>query len=183
MLWAVQHEWPSGARFTFNCYCHWATLVISAVDGIGHFLYIKEGVTQVYPLEMGAYGLGILPLIRKLRMAYPRVTQPWYADYVGVGGTFGGVRCHLDDLMVIGPLRGYFLDPTKSILVVSPQNVPQTEAFLRGYGLHIATGVHYLGVFVGAKAAQDCWFGYKVEGCQESVATLDGVARWHPQTA
>ena len=21
-LWAVQHEWPSGVQFTFNCYRH-----------------------------------------------------------------------------------------------------------------------------------------------------------------
>ena len=28
MLWAVQHECPSGAEFTFSCYFHWATLVV-----------------------------------------------------------------------------------------------------------------------------------------------------------
>ena len=28
MLWAVRHEWPSGAQFTFNYYRHWATLVV-----------------------------------------------------------------------------------------------------------------------------------------------------------
>ena len=28
MLWAVQHEWHSGAQFTFNCFHHWSTLVI-----------------------------------------------------------------------------------------------------------------------------------------------------------
>ena len=28
MLWAVCHEWPSGAKFTFNFYCHLATLVV-----------------------------------------------------------------------------------------------------------------------------------------------------------
>jgi hypothetical protein len=28
MLWNVRHEeWPSGARFVFNCYRHWSTLV------------------------------------------------------------------------------------------------------------------------------------------------------------
>ena len=24
MLWVVQHEWPRGTQFTFNCYHHWA---------------------------------------------------------------------------------------------------------------------------------------------------------------
>ena len=28
MLWAVRHEWTSGAQFTFNCYRHWAMLVV-----------------------------------------------------------------------------------------------------------------------------------------------------------
>eukprot|EP00957_Ditylum_brightwellii_P017652 1329895-Ditylum_brightwellii.AAC.1 len=26
MLWTVRHRWPSGARFMFNCYRHWAIL-------------------------------------------------------------------------------------------------------------------------------------------------------------
>ena len=64
MLWAVRHEWPSGEQFEFNCYRHWATLVIRAGDGTGHFLYSKEGVTQGDTLTMVAYGMGILPLIR-----------------------------------------------------------------------------------------------------------------------
>ena len=34
MLWAVRNEWPGGAQFTFNCYCHWSTLVVrDTVDG------------------------------------------------------------------------------------------------------------------------------------------------------
>jgi hypothetical protein len=28
MLWAVRHEWPSGARFMHNCYRHWSMLVL-----------------------------------------------------------------------------------------------------------------------------------------------------------
>ena len=30
MLWEVRHEWTRGARFAFNCYHHWATIVIRA---------------------------------------------------------------------------------------------------------------------------------------------------------
>ena len=49
---------------------------------------------------MVAYGMGILPLIRELRKAHPGVNQPWYADDTRAGGTFRGIRQHLDDLMV-----------------------------------------------------------------------------------
>ena len=91
---------------------------------------------------MVVYGLYILPLTQELRKAHPSVT------------TFEGIRFHIDDLMVQGPQRGYFQEPTKSVMVVSPHNVPRTEAFFRGYGLQILTGSRYLGGFVGSKEKQ-----------------------------
>ena len=133
MLWAVRHDWPSGAQFTFNCYRHWATLVIRGIgDGSGHFLQRKEGVTQGAPLAMIAYGIGVLPLIRELREAHPRVTQPWYADNAGAGGTFIDVQAQFQDLQARGPALGYYPEPTKSILVMSPENVARSEEHFRG---------------------------------------------------
>ena len=43
---------------------------------------------------MIAYGIGVLPLIRKLREAHPRVAQPWYADDAEVGGMFKDMQAH-----------------------------------------------------------------------------------------
>ena len=77
-----------------------ATPVIRAGYGMDHFLYSKEKVTQGNPLEMVTYGLGNLPLIQELRKSHPGVTQPWYADYAGAGGTFEGICRHLDDFIV-----------------------------------------------------------------------------------
>ena len=78
---------------------------------------------------------------------------------LGGGGTFGGIRRHIDELIVRGPPRYYFPEPTKSILVVSPRNAPQAEAFFRGYRLQIVTGSRYLKSFVGSKASQNFWLG------------------------
>ena len=44
--------------------------------GSCHFLHIKEGMTQGGPLAMITYVIGVLPLIRELWDAHPRVTQP-----------------------------------------------------------------------------------------------------------
>ena len=72
MLWAVRHEWPSGAQFTFNFYRHWATLVVrDTEDGSGNFLHRKYGVTQGDPLSVIVNGVGVLPLIRELQEAHP----------------------------------------------------------------------------------------------------------------
>ena len=128
MLWAVRYEWPGGARFTYNCYRHWATLVVrNTEDGLGHFLHSKKGVTQGDPLATIAYCIGVLPLIRVLRLDHPQVYQPWYADDAGARGKFRDIMAHFRDLQLKGPARGYFPEPTKSILVVSEQNVPRAK--------------------------------------------------------
>ncbi len=76
MLWMIRHEWPSGARFVFNCYHHWGTLVIRGKGGSMSPLYCKEGVMQGDPLSMFGYGISILPLIRRLKTEFPAVKQP-----------------------------------------------------------------------------------------------------------
>ena len=61
-------------------------------------MHSKEDVTQGDPLAIIAYGIGVIPLTRKLREAHPRVTQSWYADDAGAGGTFAKVQAHFQDL-------------------------------------------------------------------------------------
>ena len=73
------------------------------------------------------YGIGLLPLIRELWDAHPRVTQPWYADDAGAWGTFKLILAHFRDLQAQGPPRGYFPEPTKRILVVALRNMAREE--------------------------------------------------------
>eukprot|EP00957_Ditylum_brightwellii_P039771 3011063-Ditylum_brightwellii.AAC.1 len=49
MLWSVCHRWPSGTRFLFNCYRHWALLVIKRPGEEPILLHSREGVTQGDP--------------------------------------------------------------------------------------------------------------------------------------
>ena len=51
--------------------------------------------------------------------------------------------------MVQGPPRGYFLEPNKNILVMSPRNIPRAEDLFRGYGIQIVMGSRYIGVLSG----------------------------------
>ena len=107
MIWAVQHKWTIGTHFTFNCYRHWATLVVrNTEDGSGQFFHRKEGMTKGYPLAMIAYGIGVIPLIRKIQDTHTHVTQPWYADDVGEGGKFGRILQQFQDLQERGTPRG-----------------------------------------------------------------------------
>ena len=117
-------------------------------------MHSKEGVTQGYPISMIAYDIGLLPLIREIWGAHTRVTQPWYADDAEAGGGFQYILAHLRDMQARGPSRGYFPEPTKSILVVAPINVAREEEFFRGVGFQVVTGSWYLGGFIGDGAAE-----------------------------
>ena len=82
-----------------------------------------------------------------------------------------------------GPARGYFPEPTKSISVVSEQNVPRAKEYFRGMGIQVVTGRRYLGGYIGERETEGQWVQEKVEGWAESVRTLAGVACKHPQSA
>ena len=92
------------------------TIPLLVVDCVSYIMY-NRGLQSIIT------GIGFLPLIRELRGAHPRVTQPWYADDAEAGGKFPKIMEHFKDLQARGPARGYYLELTKSILVVAPVNV------------------------------------------------------------
>ena len=57
-------------------------------------MHSKDVVTQGDPIAMIAYGIEVLPLVRELWGAHPRVTQPWYADDAGAGVMFQQILEH-----------------------------------------------------------------------------------------
>ena len=71
MLWTVRHRWPAGARFAFNCYKHWAQLLLRQPGEPPVTILSREGVTQVDPLSMVMYGITLVPLTEELRAAGP----------------------------------------------------------------------------------------------------------------
>ena len=86
-------------------------------------------MTQGDPLEIIVYEIGILPLIKNIKREIPDVTQPWYADNAGALGTFARLETYFDSLTRQGPGRGYHSKPTKSILIVWPENIEAGKSF------------------------------------------------------
>ena len=66
---------------------------------------------------------------------------------------------------------------------MASRNVPRVEEFLRGIGVNIVTGRRYLGVLFRDGAAEDIWLAEMVQGWEDSVKNLAGVARNHPHSA
>ena len=143
----------------------------------------KEGMTQGDPLSMITYGIEILPLNRELRRAHLCVTQVWYADDAGAGGNFEHILAHLRYLQARGLPRGYYPELTKSILVRVLRNVAREEEFFLGMGIQVVTGHRYIRGFIGDREVEKRWLANKITGWAESVETLSGVSRKHPQSA
>ena len=60
---------------------------------------------QGYPLATVAYGIVVLPLIKRLKLAYPDITQLQYADDAGALGIFSNVDLYFHSLKRNGPAR------------------------------------------------------------------------------
>jgi hypothetical protein len=172
----------------------WCTVCIQLLPSLGHtrdpwkggtvvLIFSKEGVTQGDPLSMFGYGIGILPLIRRLKIEFPAVKQPWYADDAGAGGSFTDLRQFFLRLQEIGPAYGYFPEPSKSILIVRAHNRTRAKSTFDNLGFKVQTGSRYLGGYIGSKADQELWVQEKVTFWTSAVTDLAFAALSHPQTA
>jgi len=182
-LWTIRHEWPSGSRYVFNCYRHFAILVLRTGSNLFLTIQSREGVTQGDPLAMVMYGVGLLPLIRILKKAVSDVHQPWYADDAGAGGHFNRITRYFEKLQEFGPPRGYFPEPSKSILIVKEHNKERAEVCFADFGFKVVTGSRYLGGFIGDKAEQREWVEEKATTWAAGVIELSKVVGRYPQAA
>ena len=80
MLWTVRHRWPAGARFVFNCYKHWAQLLLRQPGELPVTILSREGVNQGDPLSMVLYRITLIPLAEELQAADPGILSLFYTD-------------------------------------------------------------------------------------------------------
>ena len=97
---------------------------------------------------MIACRIGIIPLIEKLKQEIPDVTHPWYADDAKPLGTFARLETYFDSLTRQGPGRGYYPEPSKSVIIVRPENLEAGKCFGARHGFQVCTGARYLGGYI-----------------------------------
>ena len=87
MLWTVRHRWPTGDRFAFNFYRHWAQLLLYQPREPPVTILSREGVTHGDPLPVVLYGITLVPLVEELRVADPVLLLPFYVDDAAFNGS------------------------------------------------------------------------------------------------
>ena len=87
MLWTVHHCWPEEARFVFNCYRHWAQILLCQPGDAPVIILRREKVTQGDPLSMVLFGITLTPMAEELRDADPTILSPFYAENAAFDGS------------------------------------------------------------------------------------------------
>jgi hypothetical protein len=101
-----------------------------------------------------------------------------------VRGTFAGIRQYFEKLQEKGPRRGYFPEPSKSILViVHEHNKEAAKNTFKDLGFTVVTGSRYLGGFIGEAPNQLSWIKEKNEDWVAAIKELAMVAEKYLQAA
>jgi hypothetical protein len=132
---------------------------------------------------MVLYGLALVPLAATLRAAHPAVRQAWYADDSALKGRARDIAAAMTLLARLGPERGYFPEPAKSIYICAPEDRAAAAGLLEAFGFTYCDGHRYVGGFLGTDAALDQWLAPQIQKWVQGVESLAKVARRHPQTA
>ena len=166
MLWTVQHRWPTGARFAFNCYRHWAQLLLRHPGEPTVTILSREGVNQGDPLSMVLYGNTLVPLAKDLKATDPGLLFPFYADDAEFDGLVQRNEQLLKMLIKRVTDRGYSPEPAKSLFILD--NPGQEEAAKREFAkeklvLNFVSGSWYLGEYLGPQDQLEAWVKPHVE--------------------
>ena len=100
------------------------TRIFMLSDSVSFQFLSQEGTTQGCPLAMAMYALALAPLVKEL---HPLVRQVWYADDATSCDSFIKMRAWFDALREKGPKYGYYPKPSKCILLVKPERLPEAK--------------------------------------------------------
>jgi len=180
VLHNIVYVCPALATVLNNCYQTPSRLIVPG----GGELLSKEGITQGDPLGMAMFALSIVPLILKLSETGESLSQVWFADDASGAGSLQGLRQWWDVLSTLGPSFGYYPKPSKTCLVIHPQNEEAAKAVFREAGITITTeGKTHLGSALGSVSFKEEYVKHKVDEWRVEVEKLAEMAGSQPQAA
>ena len=106
---------------------------------------------------MIAYGIGMFSIINNLKHEIPDVPQPWYADNARSLGKLAILATYFDSLTRQGLGRAYYHEPSKSVLIVRPDNFETGKSFEEHHRFKFCKYVCYLGGYISDNKSKHDW--------------------------
>ena len=95
-------------------------------------------------------------------------------------GKLSQIRLWFDKLIQLEPAYGYYVEPTKNVLVVAPQFEDVAKDYFKDLGITVSSSHHFLGGVFGTQEYCRNFMKQKVEYSMECVTKLSKAAvRWH----
>ena len=166
MLWTVRHRWPAGARFAFNCYTHWAQLLLRQTGAPPVTILSRDGVTQGDPLSMVLYRIILVPLTEELIAKDPGLLLTYYVDDAAFDGLAERSAQLLNLLVKRSPDQGYFPEPDKSLFIsdtLGQEKVAKREFAKEGVVFNFVSGSWYTGSYLGLQDQLEAWVKPQVD--------------------
>ena len=131
---------------------------------------------------MAMYAIGIMPLINHLQSSGPK--QTWFADDATACGNINDLLQWYTNIKKHGTLFGYFVNPSKSWLIVKKEHLTIAKQAFEGSGINITVeGKHHLGAVIGSKAFIKEYVEDKIQEWVSDVITLAKFAKTQPHAA
>ena len=138
-------------------------------------------MAQGDPITIISYGIRILPLIKNIKWEIPDVKYPSYADNAGALGRFARLETYFDSLTLQGLGRGYHPKPTKSELIVRPDNIEAGKMFGVRHRFRVCTGARYLRGYIGDENSKHNRLRDSTMTWEKNINTIRKTAGKYPQ--
>ena len=178
----IKYVCPEISTYVKNCYSEPARLFV--IGGLE--IKSQEGTTQGDPLGMAVYALGVTPMLNILLIGignkHNRMVA--FADDITAAGSLDALKQWWDHILEIGPSYGYFPQPTKSWLIVKPDQLDQARETFAGTEIKITSdGERHLGAVIGTDENKSQYINQKIDDWTQEINLLAEIAATYPQAA
>ena len=96
-------------------------------------------------------------------------------------GTFTRIETYFDSLKRQGPGQGYYPEPSKSVLIVRPENPEAGKVFGARHGFKVCTGARYIGGYIREDGSKSDWLRECTLTWEKNINTISKTAGKYPQ--
>ena len=94
---------------------------------------------------------------------------------------FARLETYFDSLTRQGLGRGYHPEPTKSVLIVRPDNIEAGKLIGARHVFRACTGAHYLGGYIGDNKSKHNWLRKRTLTWEKNIHTISKTTGKYPQ--